>query len=76
MLNLAKEFPQGSVVGPVLFIVYHHDLLESLTTIQRKHLLTNDLAILFSSNSSLTLSNMIEGTIEQIVKDLNRLIDY
>ena len=76
VFNLAKGVPQGSVVGPVLFILYHHDLLESLATIHWKHLFADDLSILFSPDSSLAPSNMIKDIIEQIVKVLNRLIDY
>ena len=76
VFNLAKGVPQGSVIGPVLFIVYHHDLLESLSTVQWKHLFADDLAVLFSPDSSLAPSNMINDIIEQIVKVLNRLIDY
>ena len=76
VFNLAKGVPQGSVVGPVLFIVYHHDLLESLATIQWKHLFADDLSILFSPDSSLAPSNMIKDITEQIVKVLNRLIGY
>ena len=76
VFNLAKGVPQGSVIGPVLFIVYHHDLLESLSTIHWKHLFADDLAIIFSPDSSLAPSNMINDIIEQIVQVLNRLIDY
>jgi hypothetical protein len=76
VFNLAKGVPQGSVIGPVLFIVYHHDLLESLATIQWKHLFADDLAILFSPDSSLAPSIMIMDIVEQILKVLNRLIDY
>ena len=64
------------MIGPVLFIVYHYDLTESLATIHWKHLFADDLSILFAPDSSLSSSNMIKDITEQIVKVLNRLIDY
>jgi hypothetical protein len=64
VFNLAKGVPQGSVVGPVLFIVYHHDLIESLATFQWKHLFADDLSIIFYPDSSLAPSNMIKSIIE------------
>ena len=76
VFDLAKGVPQGSVIGPVLFIVYHYNLTESLATIHWKHLFADDLSILFAPDSSLNSSNMIKDITEQIVKVLNRLIDY
>ncbi|CAF1241864.1 unnamed protein product [Adineta ricciae] len=76
VFDLAKGVPQGSVVGPVLFIVYHHDLLESLDTIHWKHLFADDLAILFTPDSSLAPPNMIQDIVEHLEEVLVRLIDY
>jgi hypothetical protein len=59
MFNLLKSVPQGSCIGPVLFVVYHHDILEALSTIHWKHLFADDLAIIFSPSSSMSSSNMI-----------------
>ncbi|CAF3407275.1 unnamed protein product [Rotaria sp. Silwood1] len=57
LFNLSKGVPQGSCIGPVLFIIYHHDILEALSTIHWKHLFADDLAILFLPSPSISSSN-------------------
>jgi hypothetical protein len=76
MFSLSKGVPQGSCIGPVLFIVYHHDILEALSTIHWKHLFADDLAILFSPSSSMSSSNMIHTLTNQVKQVLTRLINY
>ncbi|CAF2899348.1 unnamed protein product, partial [Rotaria sp. Silwood2] len=76
MFNLSKGVPQGSCIGPVLFIIYHYDILEALSTIHWKHLFADDLAILFSPSSSMSSSNMINALTDQIKNVLLRLINY
>ena len=36
--SLYKGIPQDSCVGPVLFIVYHYDLLTAISKLYNKHL--------------------------------------
>ncbi|CAF3412555.1 unnamed protein product, partial [Rotaria sp. Silwood2] len=76
MFNLLKGVPQGSCVGPVLFIICHHDIFEALSTTHWKHLSADDLAILFSPSSSMSSSNMINALTDQLKHALIRLIDY
>ncbi|CAF4105035.1 unnamed protein product, partial [Rotaria magnacalcarata] len=76
MFNLSKGVPQGSCIGPVLFIIYHHDILEALSTIHWKHLFADDLAVLFSPSPYMSSSNMINTLTEQIKHVLLRLIKY
>ena len=73
--DLCKGVPQGSCIGPLLFIMYDHDILESLSTIHWKHLFADDLAILFapspfmhSANSILSLTNQIENVLAKLIK--------
>ncbi|CAF2851717.1 unnamed protein product [Rotaria sp. Silwood2] len=76
LFNLSKGVPQGSCIGPVLFIIYHHDILQELSSIHWKHLFADDLAILFSLSPSMSSSNMINALANQIKHVLLHLINY
>ena len=76
MFNLSKGVPQESCIGPVLFITYHHDILDTLSTMHWKHLFADDLSILFAPSSSLSPFNMINTLTDQIKEVLGRLIKY
>ena len=76
VFNLSKGVPQGSCIGPVLFTIYHHDILDALSTIHWKHLFADDLAILFTPSSYMSSSYMINALTEQIEHVLHHLINY
>ena len=57
--KLEEGVPQGSCIGPVLFIIYHYDILEAIGTIHWKHLFADDLAIVISSSASMSSRDMI-----------------
>ncbi|CAF1322410.1 unnamed protein product [Adineta ricciae] len=76
IFNLSKGVPQGSCIGPVLFIVYHHDILEALSTIHWKHLFADDLATLIAPSSALTPKEMMKSLRRQLARILRSLINY
>jgi hypothetical protein len=71
--QLFKGVPQGSCVGPVLFIVFHHDLLNSVSNLHFKHLFADDLAVVLSPSatwSSKVLIPYLSRQITNVIKDL------
>ena len=73
---LLKVVPQGSCVGPVLFILYHHDMLDAISSVHWKHLFADDLSILCASSSTLSPANMMLTLAEQIKEVLKQLRAY
>jgi hypothetical protein len=74
--SLYKGVPQGSCIGPVIFIVYHHDILNSISMLHWKHLFADDLAVLVSSSANWSSKVLIPNLIEQIKDVISQLMSY
>ena len=65
--NVAAGVPQGSVLGPLLFLVYINDLTDNISSEMR----------LFADDSSLfTRVEGVELTHEKLVKDLQTITNW
>ena len=73
---LLKGVPQGSCVGPVLFILYHHDMLDSISPVHWKHLFADDLSVVFAPSPTLAAANMMLTLADQIKEVLQQLLQY
>ena len=63
-MNLKAGVPQGSVVGPLLFLIYINDLTDNILSDMR----------LFADDSSLfTCVKGVNATQEQLLKDLDTI---
>ncbi len=73
---LHKGVPQGSCLGPVIFIVYHHDILNSISMLHWKHLFADDLAVLVSSSANWSSETLIPNLVQQIKEVVVSLVSY
>lgn len=73
---LFKGVPQGSCVGPVLFIVFHYDILNSISNLHFKHLFADDLAIIVTPSVNWSSTQLIPYLGEQITNVLKDLYAY
>jgi hypothetical protein len=74
--SLYKGVPQGSCIGPVIFIVYHHDILNSVSMLHWGYLFADDLAIFVSSSANWSSRFLTPNLIEQIKDVISQLMSY
>ena len=73
---LFKGVPQGSCVGPVLFIIYHYDILNAISNLHFKHLFADDLAVVLSPSANWSSNLLIPNLAQQITKVMEDLYSY
>jgi hypothetical protein len=76
IFSLFKGVPQGSCIGPVIFVVYHHDILNSMSMLHWKHLFADDLAVLVSASANWSSRTLISNLTDQIKAVLISLMSY
>lgn len=47
IFDLEKGVPQGSCLGPIFFLLYHHSLVENIPSATHTHLYADDLGLIF-----------------------------
>ena len=73
---LYKGVPQGSCVGPVLFILYNHDILDGVSNLHFKHLFADDLAVILSPSATWPPKMVIPQLRSLLSEVIEYLVEY
>ena len=46
VFNIEKGVPQGSCLGPILFILFHYEMADKIPSTTHKHLFADDLGLI------------------------------
>ena len=62
LVNTNAGVPQGSVLGPLLFLLYVNDIADNLLSLTR--LFADDTSLSYSSQSPYTIEDVINSDLE------------
>ena len=76
IVKVERGAPQGSCLGPVMYVVGHHDLPQCFETPDYAHAYVDDIAIAYTPSIYLKHKRQITEVEERINKDLKKLREY
>jgi hypothetical protein len=75
-INIWRGAPQGSVLGPIAYIIAHYDLPQIFERPENVHLYVDDLAIAYIPSMYLSRRKQIEDLEKIMNRDLEKLLEY
>lgn len=75
-INVHRGAPQGSCIGPIMYVIAHHDLLQCLQDPTHAHAYIDDIAIAYVPSIHLKRIHQIEEIEKRINTDMLSLSKY
>jgi hypothetical protein len=76
LVNVERGAPQGSCLGPVMYVICHHDLHQCFNTPANVHAYVDDIAIVYVPSMYLEYKFQVTEIEERINKDMLNLLNY
>ncbi|CAF2070985.1 unnamed protein product [Rotaria magnacalcarata] len=76
LINIERGAPQGSCLGPVMYVINHHDLPQIFSNPMNVHAYVDDIAIVYSPSMHLKFKYQVIDIEKHINNDMQNLMEY
>ncbi|CAF4534831.1 unnamed protein product, partial [Rotaria sp. Silwood2] len=76
LINVERGAPQGSCLGPVMYVISHHDLPQLFANPMNVHAYVDDIAIVYAPSMNLKFKHQVIEIEKNINNDMRNLLNY